>query len=803
MEHHSNRYDPVAIEHHWQSVWENTRIYQTDLLQARRPFYNLMMFPYPSAEGLHVGNLYAFTGADIFGRFMAMRGHDVWEPMGFDAFGIHSENYAIQRRIHPRILTAQNVERFRESQLKRSGARFDWTHEVNTTDPRYYRWSQWIFLQLFKTGLAVRRAAPVNWCPKDQTVLADEQVIDGRCERCDSLVEQRNLEQWFLRITAYADRLLRNLDTLDWSDSVKTAQRAWIGRSSGLDFELAVEGQPGTRIEVFTTRPDTVFGVAYVLLAPEHPLVDVLTTDTQRQSVQAYQAQTRARSELQRQRGTREKTGVFTGAYAINPANGERIPIWIADYVLSSYGTGAIMAVPGHDERDWAFATRFDLPVRSVIASDSLPYSGAGTLINSGEFSGLNSAEAAERISQWFEQRQIGRRTTQYRLRDWLVSRQRYWGPPIPIIYCEGCGTVPVPEEQLPVLLPDVDDWMPRGTGASPLADVPDFVHVDCPTCGGPARRETDVSDNFLDSAWYFLRYPSSTVDDRAFDAELTRKWLPVNMYIGGAEHSVLHLLYSRFITMALHDLGYLEFEEPFTRFRAHGLLSKDGSKMSKSRGNVINPDAYFERLGADTLRMYLVFLGPYDRGGDFSDAGISGTRRFLGRVWDLVQRHAGRLTDVTPATEMRQMLHQTIRQVRHDLEHLRYNTAIAALMTYVNTLQEQDILHEEEVSALLRMLAPFAPHITEELWSQLGKPYSIHQHSFPEPSQAVLEVKTVPVAVQLNGRTRGLIQLARDATEAEALATARSVNLAREPLDMTRLQRVVYVPGRILNFVF
>ena len=803
MEHHSNRYDPVAIERHWQSVWENTRIYQTDLLQARRPFYNLMMFPYPSAEGLHVGNLYAFTGADIFGRFMAMRGHDVWEPMGFDAFGIHSENYAIQRRIHPRILTAQNVERFRETQLKRSGARFDWTHEVNTTDPRYYRWSQWIFLQLFKAGLAVRRAAPVNWCPKDQTVLADEQVIDGRCERCDSLVEQRNLEQWFLRITAYADRLLRNLDTLDWSDTVKTAQRAWIGRSSGLDFGLTVEGHPGTRIEVFTTRPDTVFGAAYVLLAPEHPLVDVLTTDTQRQSVQAYQAQTRARSELQRRRGTREKTGVFTGAYAINPANCERIPIWIADYVLSSYGTGAIMAVPGHDERDWAFATRFDLPVRSVIASDSLPYSGAGTLINSGEFSGLNSAEAAERISQWFEQRQIGRRTTQYRLRDWLVSRQRYWGPPIPIIYCQGCGTVPVPEEQLPVLLPDADDWMPRGTGASPLADVPDFVHVDCPTCGGPARRETDVSDNFLDSAWYFLRYPSSTVDDRAFDAELTRKWLPVNMYIGGAEHSVLHLLYSRFITMALHDLGYLEFEEPFTRFRAHGLLSKDGSKMSKSRGNVINPDAYFERLGADTLRLYLVFLGPYDRGGDFSDAGISGMRRFLGRVWDLVQRHAGRLTDATPATQMRQTLHQTIRQVRYDLEHLRYNTAIAALMTYVNTLQERDILHEEEVSALLRMLAPFAPHIAEELWSQLGKPYSIHQHSFPEPSQAVLEVKTVPVAVQLNGRTRGLIQLARDATEAEALATARSVNLAREPLDMARLRRVVYVPGRILNFVF
>jgi leucyl-tRNA synthetase len=442
MQRGTPRYDPPAIERHWQSVWERTRIYQTDLQSAERPFYNLMMFPYPSAAGLHVGNFYAFTGADIYGRFTAMRGHSVFEPMGFDAFGIHSENHAIQRGVHPRGLTAQNVERFRETQLKRSGCRFDWSHEINSTDPRYYRWSQWMFVQLFKAGLAVRRAAPVNWCPKDQTVLADEQVIDGRCERCATLVEQRNLEQWFLRITSYAERLLRNLDSLDWSDSVKSAQRAWIGRSTGLEFTLPVEGDSDIGIEVFTTRPDTVFGVTYVVLAPEHPLVDLLATDAQRPSVQAYQARTRTRSELQRQQATRDKSGIFTGAYAINPANGDRIPIWIADYVLSTYGTGAIMAVPAHDERDWAFATQFALPVRAVVDAGALPlpFTGEGPLIDSAEFSGLSTPEAAERICGWFEQRQIGRRATRYRLRDWLISRQRYWGPPIPIVYCARCG---------------------------------------------------------------------------------------------------------------------------------------------------------------------------------------------------------------------------------------------------------------------------------------------------------------------------------------------------------------------------
>ena len=780
MTKHDDRYDPPALERHWQQEWTRSAIYQADLVHAERPFYNLMMFPYPSAEGLHVGNMYSFTGADIYGRFMAMRGHDVFEPMGFDAFGIHSENFAIQLGINPRLLTAESVERFRETQLKRSGCRYDWSHEVDTTSPSYYRWTQWIFLQLFKAGLAVRRQAPVNWCPKDQTVLADEQVIDGRCERCGTLVVQRNLEQWFLRITAFAERLLTNLDHLDWSENVKTAQRAWIGRSAGLQFAMPVDGQPETSIDVFTTRPDTVFGITYVVLAPEHPLVAQLTTPAQRTEVEAYRAQTRTRSELERQQTARAKTGVFTGAYAVNPANHERVPIWIADYVLGSYGTGAIMAVPSHDERDWEFAQAFGLPSREIVISPG----------------------DSERITRKFEERGIGRRTIQYRLRDWLVSRQRYWGAPIPIVYCDQCGVVPVPESDLPVLLPDVEDWMPSGSGSSPLAGVPSFVNTQCPTCGGPARRETDVSDNFLDSAWYFLRYPSSDVDDRPFDPALTAKWLPVDMYVGGAEHSVLHLMYSRFITLALHELGHLPFEEPFRQFRAHGQLSKDGHKMSKSRGNVVNPDAYFDRLGADTLRMYLVFLGPFERGGEFSDTGIGGIRRFLGRVWDLVVRHAGQLADGQPPLEARQTLHRTIHAVTQDLENLRYNTAVAALMTYLNTLHERATLHDEEVADLLLMLAPLAPHLAEELWARLDKPYSIHQQQFPVACAELLEVDTLPVAVQVDGRSRGMVQLSPQASQADALATARQVEAARRLLDSDGVARVIYVPRRIINLV-
>ncbi len=819
----STVYNHRAVEARWQSVWQQTQIYEVDLKSSDRPFYNLMMFPYPSAEGLHVGNVYAFTGSDIYGRFMAMNGMNVFEPMGFDAFGIHSENFAIKKGIHPKVLTARNVERFRETQLKRIGDRFCWNHEVQTTDPHYYKWTQWIFLQLFKAGLAVRKKGLVNWCSSCKTVLADEQVIQGACERCSTSVLQQELEQWFFKITNYAQRLLDNLDRLDWSEVVKTAQRNWIGRSQGLQFRLSVQGQANIQIPVFTTRPDTIFGMTYVVLAPEHPLVERLVTDEYKTAVERYTEQAGRKSEFDlrfaaalRYRTTQQgtKTGQFTGAYAINPINREPVPIWIADYVLSSYGTGAIMAVPAHDERDFEFAKTFGLPIRQVVIpakeakqNGSLPelnaaFTESGILIDSGAYTGVESKEASQRIIDWFESQGIGEPTVQYRLRDWLISRQRYWGPPIPIVYCDTCGVVPVPEEQLPVLLPDTDDWLPQGTGSSPLAQISSFVHTDCPCCGGSARRETDVCDNFLDSAWYFLRYPSAQCNDVPFEQQITAKWLPVNMYIGGREHSVLHLLYSRFITMVLHDLGYLNVEEPFERFRTHGLIVKDGAKMSKSRGNVVNPDQYIDKYGADTLRIYLMFLGPYSQGGDFSDRGIAGVRRFLNRVWELVFKHCARLQRGAPDLESRRRLHRTIQKVTDDIQSLKYNTTIAALMEYLNTIERRESLYREEVKAYLLMLAPFAPHITEELWERIGEPYSIHQKSWLKADPELLTQEQVTIAIQINGRKRTTVELSPNATQEEALSVARQTEAAKRYIGDANIRDVIYVPGRILNII-
>jgi leucyl-tRNA synthetase len=803
-------YNPHEIEARWQAMWYRTGIYEPDIQHAPKPYYNLMMFPYPSAAGLHIGNLFAFVGADIHGRFMAMNGYDLFEPIGFDAFGIHSENYAIKQGINPRILTARNVERFRETQLKVSGNRYDWSHEVDTTDPRYYRWTQWMFVKLFKAGLAERKRAAVNWCPSCKTVLADEQVIGGLCERCDTPVEQRDLEQWFFKITNYAQRLLDNLDHIDWSEVVKTAQRNWIGRSEGLRFRLPVEGRTDVEIPVFTTRPDTIFGMTYVVLAPEHPLVDQLTVGDRRAAVEAYREQVRLISKQERLAGSRGKSGEFIGAYAINPINQERVPIWVADYVLMGYGTGAIMAVPAHDERDYAFAQAFGLPIRQVVVphhQEREPeliqaYTEPGLVVDSGPFSGSSSAQAAQNIIAWFKANSLGEGTVQYRLRDWLISRQRYWGPPIPIVYCDACGTLPVPEDQLPVLLPDVEDWKPTGTGSSPLAAIPSFVKTTCPECGGAARRETDVSDNFLDSAWYFLRYPSTEFDDRPFDAELTAKWLPVDMYIGGREHSVLHLMYTRFVTMALHDLGYLPFDEPFKQFRAHGTITKDGAKISKSRGNIVNPDEYIATWGADTIRMYLMFMGPYTQGGDFSDRGISGVRRFLNRVWNLVVKHADRLNIEAAPAAYRRRLHQTIQRVTEDIRELGYNTAIAALMEYVNNIQQRDELYVEEVEGLLLLLAPFTPHIAEELWERIGRPYSIHQQAWPVAAAALLVRETETIAIQINGRVRGTVELPTGAAQDEAVEAAHHVEAVQRYLNGSPIQRVVYVPGRIINLI-
>ncbi|HEX9282991.1 MAG TPA: leucine--tRNA ligase, partial [Gemmatimonadales bacterium] len=683
-------YDPQAVEARWQERWTREHTNEPDLDRPRRPFYNLMMFPYPSAEGLHVGNMFAFTGADIYGRFKRLQGHDVFEPIGFDAFGIHSENYALQVGTNPARLIPKNIETFRR-QLKRFGGMFDWRHELSTTDPRYYKWTQWIFLQLFKAGIAFRKKAAVNWCPKDMSVVANEQVINGYCERHpDTKVEQRFLEQWFFNITRYAERLLKNLGRLDWSDSTRTLQRNWIGRSEGA--ELIFETPAGARIPVFTTRPDTVFGATYLVLAPEHPLVDALTADEQRRAVNAYRREVQAKDIVSRKVGEKTKTGVFLGSYARNPATRQAIPIWIADYVLMEYGTGAIMAVPAHDKRDFEFATAFGLPIRRVVQTDEpLPsVTEDGVMINSDRFDGLPCREAQRQIVAWLQEPGLATPQVKYRLHDWCISRQRYWGPPIPIIYCDRCGPVGVPERDLPVELPLIEDFRPDASGVSPLARHKEWYFVKCPQCGaGGGRRETDVSDTFLDSAWYFLRYPSSEFDDRPWDERRTKTWLPVTTYIGGNEHAVLHLLYSRFVTMALQELGHVPFDEPFPKLRAHGLIIKDGAKMSKSRGNVVIPDAYIQKWGADTFRMYLMFLGPFQEGGDFRDTGIVGIRRFLDKVWSTAHEAAG--ADAQPLRPaVQRKLHETIKKVTADTERLDYNTAISAMMEYVNLVREQ-----------------------------------------------------------------------------------------------------------------
>lgn len=805
------KYDFQAFEAKWRARWEEQKLYQVDLQRAQRPFYNLMMFPYPSAEGLHVGNMYAYVGSDIHGRWIAMRGYDVFEPMGFDAFGIHSENFALKKGIHPRILTARNVVRFREEQLKRIGNRFDWSHEVQTTDPHYYRWTQWIFLQLFKHGLAERKSAPVNWCPKDKTVLADEQVINGRCERCDSIVEQRWLEQWFLKITAYAQKLLDNLDHLDWSERVKTAQRNWIGRSEGLQFSMAIDGMPGQSVQVYTTRPDTIFGVTFVALAANHPLVSQITDETHRPAVLAYQ-EAANRQRLSEPGTERHMTGVFTGAYALHPITDERMPIWVADYVLEGHGAGAIMGVPAHDEADMAFAREVGLPVRIAVqpAEAFAPLPGQsevafvefGVLINSGAFSGMTSQQARVALMDWFEERGIGNRAVKYRLRDWLISRQRYWGSPIPIIYCPAHGAVPVPEDQLPVLLPDTENWMPTGTGSSPLATIESFLHTTCPICGLPARRETDVSDNFLESAWYYLRYPSHDDEREPWDPALTRKWLPVDMYIGGAEHSVLHLLYARFIVMALHDLGYLDFEEPFKRFRAHGMIMKDGAKISKSRGNVINPDDYIARFGADVLRVYLMFMGPYEAGGDFSDRGINGVVRFLDRVWQMTTQHSANAKMSAVEGPAKRALHLTIKRVTEDITTLKYNTALAALMEYLHTVEDGQEVTREELQTLLILLAPFAPFLTEELWEHLGNTDSIHTAHWPEVDADAIRSQVMTIVVQVNGRVRDRLAVPHDLSEEEIKRQAQASEKAQRFISGQPVRKVIYVSGRLVNIV-
>ncbi|MFL5463443.1 MAG: leucine--tRNA ligase [Gemmatimonadaceae bacterium] len=802
-------YQPQTIERKWQRIWQERGTNNTDLQRAQRPFYALMMFPYPSAEGLHVGNLFAFTGNDIYGRFQRLRGHNVFEPLGYDAFGIHSENYALKVGKHPMDLIPRNIANF-QRQLESAGLMVDWRHRLSTTDPSYYKWTQWLFLQLLKRGLAYKKQAAVNWCPDCKTVLANEQVVAGLCERSKTPVEQRLLEQWFFRISDYAPRLLENLDHIDWSETTKTAQRNWIGRSEGAEIAFAAEnvddGQ--CQIRVFTTRPDTIHGATYLVLAPEHPLVDSLTKPAERKKVKAYREKTKKQDIITRKTST-EKTGVFTGSYAINPSTEKPIPIWVSDYVLMEYGTGAIMGVPGHDQRDFEFATKFELPIVRVVCGEredvNTPLAAAftdcegGTLVNSGVFDGFRVDAAKKAIVELLAKTGSAKPIVHYRLHDWCISRQRYWGPPIPIIYCESCGTVPVPEKDLPVELPFIEDFKPDDSGISPLARHEEWYLVACPQCGKTGRRETDVSDTFLDSAWYFLRYPSVGNDDVAFDKTITKKWLPVNSYIGGNEHAVLHLLYSRFITMVLHDAGHLEFEEPFTRFRAHGHIIREGAKMSKTQGNIVNPDEYIEHWGADAFRTYLMFLGPYEQGGDFRDQSISGTRRFLDRLFASVQSMSN---DGEPDHAVMRKLHQTIRKVGEDIPRLSYNTAVAAMMEYMNVLRKGErVPHRDEVLPLIPLVSPFAPHIAEELWEQTGGTGSVFDSAWPSFDPALAAEDSIELVVQVNGKTRGKISVARDITETDAVVAALADPTVAKFVGGSP-RKVVFVPGRLLNIV-
>jgi leucyl-tRNA synthetase len=816
----SDSYSSTAVEEKWQKRWddEGTNSLTDEVLRtADRPFYNLMMFPYPSAEGLHVGNMYAFTGADIHGRWKRLLGETVFEPIGFDAFGIHSENFAMKVGVHPMELIPRNIANFTR-QLKRIGAMYDWNHIVDTTSPDYYKWTQWLFLQLYKAGLAEKKEAAVNWCPSCMTVLSNEQVISGECERCGSKVEQRLLSQWFFQITKYAQRLLDNLEWIDWSDTTRRAQENWIGRSEGAEIRFSVRAHEGLTVPVFTTRPDTIFGATFLVMSPEHPAATAIIGAQERVAVEAYRERAASMDLVTRKKTDKEKTGVFTGAYAINPATGADIPIWIADYVLMEYGTGAIMAVPGHDERDFEFAKKYNLPITRVVAGESdsaaspldEAYTGDGTLVNSDRFDGMNTRDGIRSVTAWLAEHGAATPRVNFRLHDWCISRQRYWGPPIPILYCDACGTVPVPEEDLPVELPFVESYKPDESGVSPLARVESWYKTTCPQCGGKARRETDVSDTFLDSAWYFLRYPSAHNADVAFDPDITKKWLPVNMYIGGEEHAVLHLLYSRFITMVLKDLGHIDFEEPFTTFRKHGLLIKEGAKMSKSRGNVVIPDAYLEKWGADTFRTYLMFLGPYQEGGDFRDQSLVGPYGFLNRLWETVVPVAS-LRDGAPDEEIERKLHQTIRKVTEDIGALRYNTAVAAMMEYLNAVRAGNRQpSRSEVEPLVVLVAPFAPHIAEELWERLGYATSIFacaadgtaNGNWPSFDEEKARVNTIEFVISVNGKVRTRLQVAPGVTEAYVTDIGMNdVNVLRA-IEGKSVRKKIFIADKLLNIV-
>ena len=798
-----DRYVPSAVEAKWRKRWASSGLHNTPDESDKPNFYFLTMFPYPSGD-IHVGHWYAFAPPDAAARFLRMRGHNVLFPMGFDAFGINAENAAIDRKIHPAVWTEKNMAHMRE-QFNRMGAAIDWRREVVTCYPEYYRWNQWMFLKLYEKGLAYRADSPVNWCPRDETVLANEQVINGRCERCDTVVVKRQMTQWFYRITRYADELLR-FDGLDWPERVRVLQTNWIGRSEGAELAFPVEGHPGEEIRFFTTRPDTIYGATFMVLAPEHPLVAKITASAKRAQVDRYVETARNMAEIERTSTEREKTGVDTGAFAGNVFTGERIPIWVADYVLATYGTGAIMAVPGHDERDFSFAKKYRLEIREVISPDGkehdrldTPYIGEGSMVRSGPFTGIRSEEGKKAIAEEARKRGIGGPSVIYRLRDWLISRQRYWGTPIPIVHCDRCGSVPVPYEQLPVVLPRDVEF--TGRGGSPLSHVASFVNTTCPKCGGPARRDTDTMDTFVDSSWYMYRYVDAKYDKAFMNEDLGRKWLPVQQYTGGVEHAILHLLYMRFMAKALRDLGELWFDEPAMRFRYQGTIVFKGRKMSKSRGNVETPDAYVEKYGADTLRLFMMFMGPWVDGADWDASGIEGVHRFLRRVWEMAQ------ADAQPSgprdADVDRTVHRTIGKVTDDLQTESFNTAVAAMMELSNALQHAaGPSRDEGVATLLLLLAPFAPYMTEELWERRAGRGSIHRQSWPAFDPAIAAAKEVILVIQIDGKVRDRITAPAGITQAAAEKLAHASPKVKAALDGRKPERTIFVPDRLVNIV-
>lgn len=815
------KYNPKQIEQKWQTHWEAEHMYHAPDDSPKQKFYHLVMLPYTSGD-LHMGHWYNYSSFDAYGRFKRMQGYNVMQPIGFDAFGLPAENAAISRGVQARTWTLANVEKMRH-QLRLMGAQWDWPREMVSCLPDYYKWTQWLFLQFYKHGLAYRTKAPANWCPSCNTTLANEQVLEnGTCERCGSVVMRKEIDQWLLKITNYAEELL-DFSEVEWPEKTITMQHNWIGRSEGAEIRFFTKiNKQREDIPVFTTRPDTIYGVTFFVLAPEHPWVEKITTPEYKATVDAYVEQTQRMTEIERMSTDKEKTGVFTGGYVTNPVNGEKVPVWIADYVLMGYGSGAIMGVPAHDQRDFDFARKFGIPIREVIrpegeaASDPATWSEAkealGVMVNSGPFNGVPASEAIARVTKYITTQGFGKFKVTYRLRDWLISRQRYWGAPIPIVYCPKDGTVPVPEAQLPVLLPEHVDF--KSTGESPLRYEPEFLHTTCPKCGGPATREADTMDTFVCSSWYFLRYADPHDSEHAWSQEAMEHWLPVDQYVGGAEHAVMHLLYSRFFIKALRDMGHLRFSEPFTRLYHQGMvLGSDGQKMSKSRGNVEAPDLYVEKYGADTVRCYMMFIGPFDQGGTFIPENLEGVWRFLNRFWSLVNDTwvtdtvKDKVTSESKAID--RLRHKTIKRVTEDLSNFRFNTALAALMECNNALIKQQntpmgrsATFRNTLETMMQLLAPMAPHITEELWHLTGHTGSIHMTDWPTYQEALTHDETFTLVVQVNGKVRERIAVAADITERAVRELVLSNARIASFIGDATIRNFIYVPGRLVNIV-